>query len=114
MNKLTITGRLTDDMEVKTFKEFDLGNFTIANNVGYGEEQKTNFLRCTLYGKRVESLEEYLLKGVKVLLNGRLDLHTVQEGKDYKNFTTLVIEEIEILEFKKDEEEKKSKKRGRK
>ena len=44
MNKIIVTGNLTKDMEVEiTSNDKIHGKLTIANNVGYGENQKTNF-----------------------------------------------------------------------
>ena len=33
MNKIMITGNLTNDMEVTTTNTTDIGNFVIANNI---------------------------------------------------------------------------------
>ena len=74
MNKVFINGHLVKDMEVKDTGKFLVGNFTIANNVGYGENEKTNFINCVMFGDRVESLVDYLVKGCKVLVDGELAL----------------------------------------
>ena len=104
MNKIIINGNLTSDIEVIEGKNYTVGNFTIANNEGFGDNQKTTFVRCSLFGeKRVESLEKYLLKGCKVLLTGRLDITSKAEGKgknkEYKNYTNIIIDELEIERF---------------
>ena len=60
MNKIIVTGNLTKDMEVEiTSNDKVHGKLTVANNVGYGENQKTNFLNCDLYGQRVDTLSKY-------------------------------------------------------
>ena len=69
MNKVIISGNLTKDMDVKVLaNETIIGNFTVANQVGYGDKAKTNFVPVTMFGKRVESMEQYLVTGAKVLL----------------------------------------------
>lgn len=100
MNNITITGNLTSDMEVTALKTIDIGNFIIANNVGYGDKKRTSFIRCTLFGKRVESMQKMLLKGAKVLINGYLETSS-QKHKDgtYTNYTNIVVNEIEVLHF---------------
>ena len=67
MNKIIVTGNLTKDMEVEiTSNDKIHGKLSIANNVGYGENQKTNFLNCDLYGQRVDTLSKYLVKGASI------------------------------------------------
>lgn len=46
---------------------------TAANNVGFGDKQKTNWLRATVWGKRAEGeLKNYLLKGQQIFISGEL------------------------------------------
>lgn len=114
MNKIIINGNLTNDMEVISTKNYVVGNFTIANNEGYGDNQRTTFVRCSIFGeKRVESLEKYLVKGVKVLLNGKLEITSKEDKDGFKNYTSIIVDELEILKFKDIEEDEKPKKRGR-
>lgn len=117
MNKVIISGNLVKDMDVVTTKKTDIGNFTIANNRGFGEDQRTSFIRCALFGKRVESMQEYLLKGAKVEVCGTLEVTSKEIDDEYVNFTTVLVDEIEILKFvnsdedeEEEEEDKKSKK----
>ena len=78
MNKVFINGNLTKDMDVKVLSNGNyVGKFTIANTVGYGEKKKTYFIPCTLFGKRVESLEKILVTGTGVLVEGQLDYTSV-------------------------------------
>ena len=115
MNKVIISGNLVKDMEVTTTKKTYIGNILIANNRGYGDDQRTTFVRCSLFGKRVESMEEYLVKGAKVLITGTLDIVSKEIDGDYVNFTNILIDEIEILKLKDieedDEEDKKKRKK---
>lgn len=114
MNKVIISGNLVKDMEVTTTKKTDIGNIVIANNRGYGDDQRTTFVRCSLFGKRVESMEEYLVKGAKVLITGTLDIVSKEIDGGYVNFTNILIDEIEILKFKDIEEDDEDKKKRKK
>ena len=99
-------------MEVKDTGKCLVGTFTIANNVGYGEEQKTNFVNCVLFGDRVESLVEYLVKGCKVLIDGELAIEQY-EVNDEKRYTTKVyVKSLEIEKFKEQEDKKNKYKKG--
>ena len=117
MNKLLVNGNLVRDMEVKDTGKCLVGNFTIANNVGYGEEQKTNFINCVLFGDRVESLVEYLVKGCKVLIEGELAIEQYEVNDEKRYATKVYVKSLEIEKFKEQEQDNKKnkyKKAGRK
>ena len=112
MNKLLVNGNLVRDMEVKDTGKCLVGNFTIANNVGYGEDQKTNFVNCVLFGDRVESLVEYLVKGCKVLVEGELAIEQYEEKKKKRYTTKVYVKSLEIEKFKEQEDKKNKYKKG--
>ena len=124
MNKVIINGNLVRDMEVRQTKNgTDVGEFTIANNIGYGEDQKTTFVKCTLFGTRVEALQKYLLKGAKVLVEGVLEINNVEDKKKktWNTYVNIVVGELDILKFveenpfeDEEEEEKPQTKSSRK
>lgn len=101
MNKVIIDGNLVKDMEVIVTKTNKcVGKFTVANNMGYGENKITKFIPCTLFGDRVEKLQKYLLKGCKVLIEGSLDINNVVNDKgEWKNYTAVIIQNVEILKY---------------
>ena len=106
MNKIIVTGNLTKDMEVEiTSNDKIHGKLSIANNVGYGENQKTNFLNCDLYGNRVDTLSKYLVKGAKVLINGQLNVTNIEKEDGWKTYVNVYVEDIEILKFIEEKEE---------
>ena len=102
MNKVFINGNLTKDMDVKVLSNGNyVGKFTVANTVGYGDKKKTYFIPCTLFGKRVESLEKILVTGAGVLVEGQLDYTSVKDEQgNWKNYTNVIVTEIEITKFK--------------
>ena len=119
MNKVIISGNLTRDMDVKVLaNETLVGNFTVANQVGYGDKAKTNFVPVTMFGQRVESLEKYLVTGAKVLIEGEIDYKSVQDDKgNLKNYFSVIVHNIEIIKFKEDnpfEDDNKNKRNNRK
>lgn len=110
MNKLLVNGNLVRDMEVKDTGKCLVGNFTIANNVGFGKDQKTNFVNCVLFGDIVESLVEYLVKGCKVLIEGELAIEQYEVNNEKKYAAKVYVKSLEIEKFKEKElEDKKNK-----
>ena len=80
MNKFIATGNITKDAELRyTANDKAYSKFSIANNEGYGENKKTTFFNCTLWGKSAENLNRFLTKGQKVLITGKVEIN------DYKD-----------------------------
>jgi single-strand DNA-binding protein len=54
-------------------------NINVANNQGYGDKQKSMFIRVALFGKRAEGqLKDFLVKGQQVFVSGELSLNEYQ------------------------------------
>lgn len=71
MLKITASGRLTRDAELRyTPKKQAVLNFTLALDIGYGENKTTEYLECALWGERGEKVGEYLTKGRQVFVIG--------------------------------------------
>lgn len=82
MNKVTATGRLAADSELRFTPNGDaILNFRLASDVGFGDKKTTNWFACSLFGKRGEALQPHLLKGQQVTVFGTLTLRE-WTGKD--------------------------------
>tara|TARA_B110000014_G_C19858947_1_gene444988 strand:- start:102 stop:473 length:372 start_codon:yes stop_codon:yes gene_type:complete len=81
MNKLIISGRLTRDAEVRFIPSgTPVMSFSVANNTGFGENQKTHYFDCSMFGKRAEGkLKDYMLKGQQVVVEGEISLNQYQK-----------------------------------
>ena len=112
MNKLLVNGNIVRDMEVKDTGKCLVGNITIANNVGFGKDQKTNFINCVLFGDRVESLVQYLVKGCKVLIEGELAIEQYEVNDEKRYVTKVYVKSLEIEKFKEQEDKKNKYKKG--
>ena len=64
-------------------------NVNVANNQGFGDKQKTLFVRVALFGKRSEGqLQNYLKKGQQVFVSGELT-QSEYRGNDGTTKTSL-------------------------
>ena len=81
MNKLIISGRLTRDAEVRFIPSgTPVMSFSVANNTGFGEKQKTHYFDCSMFGKRAEGkLKDYMLKGQQVVVEGEVSLNQYEK-----------------------------------
>ena len=122
MNKVILCGNLTKDMDVKIIKgktkksgDTIVGRFTLAVNEGYGDNKKATFIPITIFNKTVENLEEFLIKGTKVNVVGRLDINNVETEEGYKTYISVISNEIQLLKVADPQEtEEKSYKKGSK
>ena len=73
-NVFSFTGTIGRDAEVRYAPSgLAVLNFTVANNIGFGDKEKTLWIRVTLFGKRAEGqLQNYLKKGQQVFVSGEL------------------------------------------
>lgn len=104
MNKAILIGRLTNDPEVKVINEkgtkitrFNLAvNRTFKNEKG---EYEADFFSIVAWEKLAENLAEYVKKGDKVLVEGRLQnrSYTTQEGMT-KYVTEIIASNVTFLE----------------
>ena len=92
MNLLITTGRLTKDAVVRfTAKGDSVAGFTVATDIGYGDNKHALFIDCSVWGKRAEALEPYLKKGTAVTVSGEADLREWESnGKHGANITLRV------------------------
>lgn len=71
MNSLTVAGQLGKDAEVRFLPNGDpVANFSIADS--QGKDKDAIWWNCQLFGKRAESLAQYLVKGQAVTITGNV------------------------------------------
>lgn len=69
MNSITVAGQLGKDAEVRYMANGDpIANFSVADS--QGKDKPTIWWNCSLFGKRAESLAQYLTKGQAVTVSG--------------------------------------------
>lgn len=91
MNNITIAGTLGKDAEVKYLANGDaICNFSVADS--QGRDKPTMWWNCGLYGKRAESLSQYLTKGQAVTVTGSVSERkwTDKEGNERKSMDVRV------------------------
>ena len=106
MNKITATGRIAADAEVRFTPSGDpVASFRIASDVGFGDKKTTNWFSCQVWGKRGESLAPHLIKGTPVTVFGTLTLREWNDKEGQKRLSPDIrIDEIELQGGKKDSE----------
>lgn len=104
INRTVLSGNLTRDAELKTTRSqtsvlvFSLAFNEPRKNVSTGEwEQVPNFIDCTLFGKRAETLAKRLKKGTKVFIEGKLRWSRWEYNGQVHTRISLVVSDIEFV-----------------
>lgn len=97
MNIVNLMGRIVKTPELKyTNNGINYCKFTLAVNKPKikDKEQETNFINCIAWGKTAETICNWLDKGNRVIVLGRLDV----SKKDDKYYTNVVVETINFID----------------
>lgn len=105
MNNVTLIGRLTKDPVVRYISESQMAvaNFTVAINRGKdrnGEDRGADFPRVTVFGRQAENCERFLVKGMLVGVQGRIQTGSYTNKDGATVYTTdVVADRVEFLEW---------------
>ena len=106
MNKSIITGRLTADPDVRYTtgnEQMAIASYTVAVQRDFKNkdgEYDADFIRCKAFGKRGEFAEKYLHKGMKILIEGRLQTGSYEKDGQTHYTTDLIVDKHEFCESK--------------
>ena len=111
-NKIILVGNLTRDVEIRyTSSNLAIGHTGIATNRKFksqtGEaKEEVLFVDLSFFGRTAEIANQYLRKGSKVLVEGRLKLDqwTDQSGQK-RSKHSVTVEVLQMLDSRQDREE---------
>lgn len=110
VNKVILIGNLGNDPEVKYLPTGGaVANFTIATSESWTDKatnekkEQTEWHRIVIYQRLAEIAGEYLRKGSKVYLEGKLKTRKWQDQQGVERYTTeIVCNELQMLDGKQD------------
>ena len=119
MNQIILSGRLTADPEIRYAQNKDQTAycyFSLAVTREY-DRDKADFIRCKVFGRSAEILDEYTKKGSLILIRGRWETGSYEDNKGNTVYTNeCLVERVELLGSRKEDTEKEdqgSRRRGR-
>jgi len=101
-------GNLAADVETRyTQSGKSVCNFTVCCDSGYGDNKRTEFVKCVAWGKLADVCGEYLNKGSRVFVQGTMQTRkwSDQNGND-RYSTEIVVNEMKMLSPKREEKER--------
>ena len=102
MNRAIIMGNLTDEPRIRrTASGKTVADFTLAAG---RMTEGTDFINVIAWEKKAEFAENYMHKGMKFLVEGRIQTGSYEkDGKKFKTFD-IIADNIEFCEKKKADE----------
>ena len=103
INRVVISGNITRDPDLRR-TQGGMAILTIGvavndrrkNNQGEWEDH-ANFVDCTVFGKRAESLSDRLSKGMKVAIKGKLRYSQWERDGQKRSKLEVAVDEIEFM-----------------
>ena len=105
VNKVILIGNLGSDPEVKTTPQgAQVANFSLATSESWtdkasGEKkEKAEWHRLVLWRRLAEIAGQYLKKGAKIYIEGKLETRSWEDKEGQKRYTTeVVVDQLEML-----------------
>lgn len=105
INRVILTGRLTDNPQIRHTQTSKVASFSIAVNRRFAQpnQPQADFIRCVAFGKLAELLERYVTKGTMIGVEGRIQTGSYDDpNTGRKVYTTdIVCDNIQFLESKR-------------
>lgn len=102
MNAAIILGRLTRDPVIKaTQSGMTIARFTLAVNRlnKKGQNPEADFINCVAFGKTADAISNYVYKGQRLLVEGRIQTGSYTSKSGEKKFTTEIsVNRAEFIE----------------
>ena len=90
MNSISISGNLGKDCEQRFLPNGDaVASFSVADS--QGKDKPSIWWNCALFGKRAESLAQYLTKGQQVTVIGNVTQREYTDKDGNKRYVTEVV-----------------------
>lgn len=99
MNVFTFTGNIGKAAEVKYLPSGSaVCSFSVAVKSGFGDKQKTTWVKCGMFGKRAEGqLPQYLGTGAQVAISGELTLDEWEKDGQKHSMLKVNVSDLTLL-----------------
>lgn len=105
VNKVILVGNTGNDPEIKyTTNGSPVANVSLATNESWTDsngdrQQRTEWHRLVFWRKLAEVAGQYLRKGSKVYVEGRLETRSWDDESGHKRYTTeIVVNDMQLLD----------------
>lgn len=97
LNLFIASGHLGGDIDLRyTQNGKCVGTFSLPVESGWGDNKKTSWLRCKLFGERAEKLAPYLTKGAKITVSGSFVLEEWEKDGVSHSMPCILINDVDL------------------
>ena len=96
MFQVTVAGRVGRTQDVKEVSGSSVLNFSLATDVGFGERKQTVWFDCAIWGKRADSLAQYITKGTPITVIGEGGERSYESDSGTKHVITIRVSDIAL------------------
>lgn len=102
MNRVILIGRLTKDPEIRTSGNYTITSFSIAVDRKFKRdgEPEADFFNCTAFNKTAEFVEKYCKKGMKMVVEGRIQNDNYEKDGVKHYGVKIMVDSLEFAESK--------------
>ena len=100
MNVVVLIGRATRDTEVREAGETKIARYTLAVD-RIGKKDEADFINIIAFGKGADFAEQYIKKGIKIAVEGRIRTGSYEKDGQRVYFTEVIADRQEFVESKK-------------
>jgi len=97
INVFTFTGNIGKDIDVRTTTNGKtIGSFSVACQSGFGDHEKTSWIRCKLFGDRAGKLAPYLTKGKAVTVTAEFTLEEWEKDGVKHSMASVAVRDLQL------------------
>lgn len=98
VNLVVLGGNVTKDPEMRQVGESKVVKFSIAVSRPYKKNDRnvTDFFECEMWGNRADYVSTHAVKGVPVVVTGRVEIDVSEKDGVTRRFTKIKCDDVEI------------------
>jgi single-strand DNA-binding protein len=97
INVFTASGRLGNDIDIRfTQNNKCIGSFSLPVESGWGDNKKTAWVTCKMFGERAQKLSQYLTKGSQVTVTGNFQMDEWEKDGVKHSRPVVIVNELQL------------------
>lgn len=97
INVFTASGNCGNDFDLRfTPNNKAIGSFSLPVKQGWGDNQKTSWVTCKMFGERAQKLAEHITKGMKLTVTGEFVLEEWEHQGTKHSRPVIIVNSIDF------------------
>lgn len=97
INVFTASGNVGADFELRfTPAGKAIGSFPLPVKQGWGDNEKTSWVTCKMFGERAQKMESHITKGIKITVSGAFVLEEWEHNGTKHSRPVIIVNDIDF------------------